>query len=741
MKKEELSSLFMKFDEYFEKGLADSKNPKKSITAYDYRRLRQKTQITAGLIFWQFIREVLRKELSMSFSGVREFLAGFIKGEQKEYYYFGIVGMIESLPDLVWRKLVWRENIDLMSYEAILRRLDAQQEQAIIDNYNDLFSAEPKLPRVFQKSWRDRAKIFFGKISVEKLLMAEYNVDGQRNMTKGAYAYNLLSLDFGFSLYPKGANDDTVLTNQKFTRFLSIKAHINDFAVNMEDGKYWQMYKTARSNYAFNPGKEIQIKDHICPGFWATLIRHAIFWIVSPLALLTSVGMILNYGLISELWVPAILALPNIVWLVVAFFRFILSPLSKLKIKVSEKTKKRLSITAIALALLVWSGWVLKGIIWFYPFFGPKIGYLLTILFIATALFYIVFAVINMGKKPLLKYKDIPTFAKFILHSVLIVFSLVILGKYAVIPVVHFLVKIAQSIWGWYVSDLLIINWSIATLIFIAIFIYFYIVFLKDEEKFVKYEKIFRWAIIGFWGLSVIAIGVSAYRSGSFDLYDIGTISIFIFSSIIISFFAILMMTKVNYSNIDERVVLSRYATRVDGSLSGFAFKAFLTKLRKSSWFMNLSDEDKWIYSDRIGYVANYYFSYSRSYEYRNQLKEHLIENGNVEVIDLLWNKRVDINNELGNTDSLKLKLLSGIIGGMTVEEAFEQFYHINENSTKRKEKITKTINTIFSPLFYAFHGISWFFKKIKEFFLTLKDLWSLFNKLCPYVSRPEELK
>lgn len=738
--KKEHSILIKRFQEYLDKGLDDFQNHKGVMVIYPYKKPGEKIQITAGLIFWQFVREVLREELSMSFSEVREFLAIFVKGEKKEFTYIGILAMIESLPDLVWRKLLWRENIDLMSYESFLRRLNYQQEQAIIDNYNDLFSADPKLPRVFKKSLRDRVKILFGQITVDKLLQTEYNEDDQRNKTKGAYAFNLLSLDFGFSLYPKGKNDDTVITNKKFTRFLSIKAHINDFIVNMEDGKYFWLYKSARSNYAFNPGKEIRIKDHICPGFWATLIRHAIFWIVSPLAVLVSAVMVLNYGFISEVWIPTVAALPNIIWLTVAFFRLLLSPLSKIKIKAGKKTKKILTGILKAAAIIIWVRLVIKFIIWFYPFFGPKVGYFLTVLFIGTLLFYIVFMILNMWKKFHFEYDEIPSFVRFIVHAVLFSFVLVVLEKYVALPAAHFFAVIANSIWQWYTSDLIMINWLIAFVVFIIIFIRFCNVFFSDEKEFVKYEKVFRWLTIGFLLASIAILGAIAYKDNSFDLYNVGVVPVLIFCLIFMLFiFSILMMTQVNYKNIDEREVFSCYVYRVDGNLTGISFKSFLTKLRKSSWFTAVKDEEKWSIVDQIGWVASHYFPESATY--RTLLGELIIENGNVAVIKLLWNRRNEIKRKIGDSDSLKLEVLSRIISGMSIEDAVDWLYEKETSLRKFEEKVLNFFETLFTPVLYIIRGIDWVFRKTKEFFLTLKDLWSLFNKLCPYVSRPEELE
>lgn len=233
----------------------------------------QKQNMAEALVLWEFIRNKFRPT-SYRLSYKKELISQ-LETDSSNSYVRKVLA-IESLPTAVWRKLLWKENINFDSYEACLRRMSEKQLHTIQDNFND-FSTR-KIPRVF--TWFD--KVFRG-VSYEKL-SHEATSEKNRYVSKGSMSYNLLNLDFGFNAYPNGENNDYKIVEFSPLKFLSVKNHADDFIVNTEDGKYWRMYKSARSNFAFFPHKTVNLKTHICPGFWLTLILHFLFWIVSPIA-------------------------------------------------------------------------------------------------------------------------------------------------------------------------------------------------------------------------------------------------------------------------------------------------------------------------------------------------------------------------------------------------------------------------------------------------------------------------
>ncbi len=259
----------------------------------------KKMRIAKALLFWQFIRTQLRfTEEPPPGAEVRNWLNTIINDGETDVY-IKIIAMMEFLPVKVLRALLWRGNIDfpaptnsnetsLQCMEACLRRMNTDQLIALSNTYEQVQRGE--LPEVMKPLlWLSRLLyMIVGFIRSQQSLQEMWAFDdqqtmaGDRYLSKSAWAYNLLGIDFGFALYPKGVNDDTVIANKSFTRFLSVKNHINDFVVNQENGLYWWLYKSARSNYVMSPSKKVELKPHVCPGFWATLARHFIFWVVSP---------------------------------------------------------------------------------------------------------------------------------------------------------------------------------------------------------------------------------------------------------------------------------------------------------------------------------------------------------------------------------------------------------------------------------------------------------------------------
>ncbi len=237
-----------------------------------FHKEKTKEDYVKALCLWNFIQKYLDSHNKMPTR--RSFLKNFI--DEGSNTLLSFVATIESLPTSVFRKVLWKYNIDFMTTESFLRRIESEQEEAVVRNYQQLFEKN-KVPEVF--GWFEKT---FKRISVEKLLEEKLNFS-TRYERKGAMSYNLLNLDFGFNAYPKGCDDDYKLIEVSPFRFLSEKNHADDFIVNKDFGKYWWLYEKARSNYVWGRYKNVQLKKHICPGFWITFFLHFIFWIASPL--------------------------------------------------------------------------------------------------------------------------------------------------------------------------------------------------------------------------------------------------------------------------------------------------------------------------------------------------------------------------------------------------------------------------------------------------------------------------
>lgn len=705
----------------------------------------QQQEIATALMVWKFLRKLLQNNPGLTVAAKRQWIADFILNHPlaQEYELVTTVAQIEALPDTIWRKLLWRENLDFSSYEACLRRLNPEQCQAIADNYEDLFAGIPETPRVLKKSWRDRVKLFFGLTTNHKLLTEDYQ-DRSRNMSKGAYAFSLLGLDFGFSLYPGGEHNDKKITNQKYTRFFSVKEHIDDFVVNKEDGKYWWLYKTARSNWAFYPHKKVEMKKHVCPGFWMTLIIHTLFWLVSPIALFSSAVFALNYGFGVATWITAAFASPMIIWAIVALLRTAGYYLWKL-IWGYMKDNKALKITGIIVLVLIALAIIITvatAVIWFLGYMigalTTAIGPLLSVMTVLTAAFYLVFLVTCVRENdPLFEYSDIPAFVRFLLHLSVGATTVVLLDKFVVMPVVEFIVRIATIFWDWYTSDLWLSNWIIFSIPFFTLFVYFYDLFLRDEKRFVSLRRTFTWLTRGFMTISIVVMAVLLLKHGTVDFLFFGLAApgLILSAMFLVVGLSFVMLDQVNQNNIDERLMASKFLSKMDEKIGGLTYKVYVTKIMESKW-LPADTMEKWLVIERIQYLA--FFFFDEDPQKRVRFLDLMIQKGSLKNLDLLNVYRHDIIIKIGSRKRLDLVQL--LMEGNSVATSLEIIESRLSMMEKRMNKAMAIVRMVAAPFIKIAQAVVWLWEKIGQFLGTLKDLWDFFNKRCPYVTQSKYL-
>jgi hypothetical protein len=80
------------------------------------------------------------------------------------------------------------------------------------------------------------------------------------------------------------------------------------------------------------------------------------------------------------------------------------------------------------------------------------------------------------------------------------------------------------------------------------------------------------------------------------------------------------------------------------------------------------------------------------------------------------------------------------IIGGLSLEKAIAKIEAGKTAVEKAKARLKKTGQMIALPFVASFWGVVWFFTQIGRFFLTLKDVWDLFNKRCPFIAESRYL-
>jgi len=337
----------------------------------------------------------------------------------------------------------------------------------------------------------------------------------------------------------------------------------------------------------------------------------------------------------------------------------------------------------------------------------------------------------------LFEYSDIPAFVRFILHLSLVAPIIVLLDKYVTKFIVYFFVSLAKLIWEWYLNDLLISNWVILTIAFLALFIYFFRLFLKDEKKFARYERLFVWLTRGFFVFTIVLFVILFFEVGGLFFSAFGIVPSLFFVCIFLLFgYSIIMLNQVNPNNIDEREKAFYLACRIKEGEGNFWHKSFIARILKSKWLANT--EDRWETVGRIEDLAFIFFRYSSIYAV--SFTEFFIKKGSSELLETLFNEKERIVKMASGRDELS-RILEWIINGMSVDKAIKKNTAKKETSHELEQSLKNILQKITWPFVITGKGIVWIAIKIKQFFLTLKDIWSLFNERCPFVSRPKLLE
>ena len=357
-----------RFKEPLERALKNDSLDKK-MSDFPYLET-QKGKIRQALIFWTWVAGVCWRDDERNYidpskgEGLKERLNLLQQYVDHENPYIALIAKIERLPTLVWRKILWRYNIDFLSLESFLRRIfkkeNAYQIIAIEQNCDDLY-LKKQPPEVLKKRIWDRLMLVV--YAVMRWLGMETSIPDfnsfdreMRYDSKGAMSYNLAYLDFGFSLYPNGPNDDTIDIDPRMRKFFKLKNHENDFSTNMMDGVYWFMYRFARTLGFLFPG-EVKLAKSVCPAFWMTLIM------VSLLFLAPVISTLFTPLLGMWAWV---ISIPTIVWSIAWICKIIGGTLYHVTKKRSETLSQffvvLLPVFAIAVALLAF--WLVSSILY-----------------------------------------------------------------------------------------------------------------------------------------------------------------------------------------------------------------------------------------------------------------------------------------------------------------------------------------------------------------------------------------
>ena len=738
--------------------------------------------IMEALIFWKFVRINMRNEQEyIEKEELREFLKRFFWHGNN---FVSIVARFETLPDDTLRKLLWKENIDFMSFESFLRRLEEDQQQVIRKASENFF-----LP---SNADANNPKNIYG------------NYD--RWSTKGAWAFNLLGLDFGFSLFPNGTKNDTQITNKKYSRFLSIKEHINDFIVNQYNGKYWRMYKSARSNYVINASKIVELKPHICPGFWATLGIHLMFWVLSPIF----------FG--ATLWhvchpssVPAHFSVGTLLLLIASLFptpifgffaliKFTISYLDnhgshisdffsgisksvngwyKLNKKAVDFTAKgfvKIVVVAICVAILIGLGFASK---YYWIGLGKiHVPEIIRVILYPVILFHLVYFIwcktfeLNIGS--IEEYSDVPKWVKWFSLASVLIFLTDLYVMYVHKSMSAFFMHSLEAIKNFFVDSTLIAVLIIVSFLITGFGGWLISMALRYEEKFAKYSKhigYLTWIV----GLSLAYSYHKALTGDEMMMYQSRTPFQVSFILGFFAFFA-LMILWFNTRYINLETLESRKAARgiisilyrrsiIDSTDDRFKrnqTKINFKKFMKNKWLISLNQKKKEEVLESLSKSLHSLFATSKFHANvsMNRFIKNFIVDTDVKKFNAVLRVSKMICDQRAKDDFLRyldeedmFYLFEKVLNGKSLSESINLLKQEEKAKRLKKEQSDKAWDDfgvwwakyIGDPIIWFFKMISfpfvWICRKIAQFFGTLKFLIVLFNERCPFIAKSKVLE
>lgn len=691
---------------------------KKELT-FKYGPLGHEKTIQA-ILFWQFIRkhlttEELRKNgLAVTIQEFwklrRLFLSGFVANRNT---FMTIIAMIESFSTNLWRKILWKCNIDFVSFESFLRRLEEKHVRAIAESY----------------------------ISIEKDIDFDKPFDEEkRYLSKSSWSYNLLGLDFGFNAYPKGEADDIKLVEVNPLRFLSEKDHSDDFVVQQEEGgKYWWLYKKARSNYVWCPNRDVQLKTHICPGFWYTMLVHFIFWFGSPAACLFFIAMLSSGNFHKALLAIIPVAAITPLWLLVAGMKALVDSVFL------ERTWDRFANVASWVLL---TGVCVGGasvFVWlaisFYRFLIENhIDILMTLILLSVPVAFVAYCIYYKNKydsgekvNNVLEF----CFKTYTTAACAFVFFRAIQLYHGffwkiITVLAYFIAAVSMKIWAfladfWNITGPLFLGIVIAPLAISLVFIYTENRLSREkQEKLSKLlEKISQMlclTAISFVCFLVVFVFWSSRGMDRTDLMVVATILVMSGVMFFLSWFA-----------------YSHNPTYVEYTSFQFSrAKMPIKLLMRNKWLCSLSAETRY---ERIKTLQEFFTAlllYSdRSSRYSFLLP--FIDERSFSILEFVLLSRPLMSRLRAFTFPERL-LKKIILEGMSFVEAEQKLFLELAAEQEVIEKIKKAFRKFFFPLIFAGEKIYFVVSKIVEYGKTLYRLYELFNKRCPYVAKSKPL-
>lgn len=734
--------------------------------------------IRIALCFWQFVKSIEWHSNEMK----REFLMNFV---QKENPLLALVAKMEMLPDKIWRKILWRHNIDFLSLESFLRRITVEQRAAIDQNWEDIYGARKRTPSVLKLTVRDRILLLIYFV-MRKFgsTIADYSdsiidTDNTRYQSKGAWAYNLARLDFGFAKYPDGVVTDKEIENRSALRFMSTKNHVNDFVVNLDDGIYWFMYKFARSYmWIFKDPQNVKLSPWICPGFWKTLLLNAWFWLgpLSFVLLLTSSDPSW-YKIVFMLTASALTIFWLIILVIVVGYRIlwvIYKALDKLTNHVGYVIWASVKAGLITLTIAVVGFILMHGIVYLFEFFtawyrefGMMYARVWTVLSLALTVYTLSLALhwcaykleIALGENDVRIVKSRWFLKAFIVYFLFWVAFIIGVCRVQFFEALIVGIDAVKTFFLYLFDNRIIIAGSIGLSISIFFMSRSLLDSLEFEERFLLQKK---------RNLLMIIIGMISGIALVYDMPANDLIRMVI--GIVITYYVLcsfLIISTLHFLSQDDVVYVRKRSTQ-------FLYKESqnlgqnlqkMNPLYRKLWlnkFMRLIEANSYLKQENVDTVLEKVWSLSERIFFNNSfyslkffrmmiLKvnktniDQMLKYGDFFYLNL---SEDDFPKVLRNYDN-RLYFFELILDGYAHDEALklvsERVVTARQEKSKKGYLLLSLIKTGLKGLGIFFGWVWWpfsrFFRIIRNFF---GDLWSfgrmMYKDACPYVQKPEKL-
>lgn len=778
---------------------------------YDkYKSDEERNKMQEALVFWKFMRTDINFTYNDEYPSndlKRGFLQTILNEAIPNYEvtpYVRIIAQIEMLPTTIWRKILWEYNIDFQSYESCLRRITHSQIVAIGQNWDALFVSNSK-PPVLDIGLRNKLKyrlLYTCKFTSNTDLFSENLFDYTRYQSKGAWAYSLLGLDFGFGKYPNGITDDKEIKDRKIGRFFSIKNHVNDFVVNQEDGKYWWAYRTARKNFIWKAWseKDVELKSHICPGFWLTLILHLIFWVVSPLLFTNGLALFIYHGHVT--WYIATLMILGAItplWLLCAVVVFIIFAIITIweavehlfkKTIIGQKIANYLSKHIIPKVLMI----VIVGIIALFIYaclLGPSYWFKYTLLRHYSIQTSLLLGASFLTSLCMSIFKDDLDFTGSIfeefntkegiinlwLTTLGIFISILFIGYLDVLvnagsAVYHWIISICIGIGHWFQSNWIPISRVSVSLgaLFIIIRPFYFVI--EDERAYLRASRLIIPAVI-VWTVVLISLHIAEFGSIIFTLpREFSQAAVYVVTGFIAAIgimFYIFQKPRITLEKIEHKELIEQQASNASNKLidkfnwhnikgSRHVLQSILTHaLLYNTWLYKKLQSGKLhiVLDEVVELTLRFYDENGGIYS----------QKGFTHATNFLWEVLPNVDDNylkifrthkdlIAKESSELIVLISRYLrnGFSNIMDIVEQVSITNNTAEKQEKKKKESIEKIKRILSAFFHGLGspfrWLHRNVfkplgiwlrykKE---DLRNLWELFNERCPSVNKSRHL-